>query len=570
MSTIHKHSKAVAFSIGRFHRKKTESKENMRETGSGPLIMASHPPASSVDSQKRPGGMILLAPRRVQVAFTNTTSTRKLESHGLLDEDRSSRGYELGSGKGRDNDKKKDKERNKKQEREKVKQKPQRQEESKGKERALGAFQEGSVDVVNLSETSKFINASSGSGSYQTPSVITASTIVAPSVPLTPLSSRVDFNTQRTDNDTTSRSVTTNLVTSRARRRRRRIHDTLEMYDDEDEYDCDAGRHSPPTTTPHSETYGTVNASFLEQLNVERAQQELETESVFKRLFRGRNNRATSATVGPPTAQSQANYDPPWIVLPSRRKQEQQQRVVENLNSSFMDVGLLPSNHRTKKRSGSVLRKNREEQPNGILSEVPEESLYMLLPLWPGETDPISIQDHLHLLRRIPPADRRQYVLIYYRSTGKKGDKKKRSSPAVDADRTDRSILLTSFHISARFVAHNELIGSGIRVPDEGLTISGPLDYAWETLPSAEAREECKSGWVIGVCSSRESGIEFIPEGLIRMDLCRASWKSPNAVNDDFIPPEPPLHLTPIGQSVVEMAWLGAIALTSFGQVGQV
>ncbi len=379
MSTIHKHSKAVGFSIGRFHRKKTESKEKTREAGSGPLITASHPPAA--DSQRRSGCMILLAPKRVQVAFTNTTSTRKLESHGLLDEDRSSRGireYELRSDRERERGKKKDKERNKKHEREKEKQKPpQRQGESKskGKERALGAFQETrSVDVVNLSVTSRFTNASSGSDSYQTPSVITASTIVAPSAPLTPLSSRVDFNTQHTDNETTSRSTTTN--TNRPHRRRRRIHDPLEMYEDEDEYDCDAGRHSPPTTTPHSETYGTVDASLIEQLNMERAQQELETGSVLKRLFRGRNTRAT---VGPATGQLEANYDPPWIVLPSRSKQEQQQRVVENLNSSFMDVGLLPSNHKMKRRSGSALRKKREEQPNGILSEVPEESLYMLL-----------------------------------------------------------------------------------------------------------------------------------------------------------------------------------------------
>ncbi|KAF8739444.1 hypothetical protein AX14_009617 [Amanita brunnescens Koide BX004] len=580
VSTVHKHSKAVAFSIGRFYRKKNESKEKMRETGGGPLITASHPPAPSPDSQKRPGGMILLAPRRVQVAFTNTTSTRKLESHGLLDDDRSGRGlkeHELRSDRERERVKKKGKERSKK-EREKEKQKPsKKQEEWKGKERAPGAFQETrSVDVVNFTDTSRFTNASSGSVSHQTSSVTTSSTIVVPSVPPTPLlSPSVDFNSQHTDplalDTTRSRSITpitTNLqVSNRPRPRRRRIHDPLEMYEDED--DEDAGRYSPPTRTPHSETYGTVDASLIEQINMERAQHELETGSVFKRLFRGRNNRAT---VGPAIGQLEANYEPPWIVLPSRSKQEQQQRVVENLNSSFMDVGLLPSNHKMKNRSGSALQKKREEQSSGILSEVPEDSLYMLLPLWPGETDPISIQDHLHLVKRIPPTDIRQYVLIYYRSMGsrKKGDKKKRSSPSIDADRTDRSILLTSFHISARFVAHNELIGTGVRVPDEGLTISGPLDHAWETLPSAEAREECKSDWVIGVCNSRESGVEFIPEGLVKMDLCRASWKSPNAVNDDFIPPEPTLHLTPIGRSVVEMAWLGAVALTSFGQVGQV
>jgi hypothetical protein len=158
-------------------------------------------------------------------------------------------------------------------------------------------------------------------------------------------------------------------------------------------------------------------------------------------------------------------------------------------------------------------------------------------------------------------------LLIYYRSLDSDKKKKKRTSPSTDYERSDRSILLTSFHISARFVAHNELIGTGIRVPDEGLTVSGALDYAWETLPSAEVLEE-KSGWVIGICNSRESGVEFIPEGLVKMDLCRMSWQPPSAVNDNYIPPEPSLQLTPIGQAVVEMAWLGSLALTSFGQVG--
>ena len=394
--------------------------------------------------------------------------------------------------------------------------------------------------------------------------------MVASSIPSTPPSSSdADLNvstTQVSSRAASGRSITpistTNLLSiSKIRyRRRRRIHDPLELYEDEEEYSED-GRYSPPTRTPHNETYGTVDASLIEQLNLERAQHELETGSVLRRIFRGRSNRTS---VGSATGHLEANYVPPWILLPSRSKQEQQQRVVENLNSSFMDVGLLPSNHRMKRHSS---KKKRDEQANGILSEVPEESLYMLLPLWPGETDPISAQDHLHLLKRIPPSEQRQYLLIYYRSLDSDKKKKKRTSPSTDYERNDRSILLTSFHISARFVAHNELIGTGIRVPEEGLTISGALDHAWETLPSAEVLEE-KSDWVIGICNSRESGVEFIPEGLVKMDLCRMSWQPPSAVNDNYIPPEPSLQLTPIGQAVVEMAWLGAIALTSFGQVG--
>ncbi|KAF8629895.1 hypothetical protein AX15_003251 [Amanita polypyramis BW_CC] len=595
-STVHKHSKAVAFSIGRFHRKKNEHRDKLREIGSGPLITASHPPAPSPDSQKRPGGMILLAPRRVQVAFTNTTSTRKLESHGLLDEDRPRKvkkeydpiKYEREREK-KEMDKRKQKDRGKQKEggkekqREGGKEKQKKREESKGKERATDLLQPettastSSARPLASTDMTRTANVSSGSDTYQTPSVAASTTVVGPSIPSTPLlSPSMNLSTSQTEvfkSDTLNRSIvpiTPNLPDgNRPRRRRRRVHDPLDLDEDEDDYEHENhGRYSPPTRTPYSETYGTVDASLIEQLNLERAQNELETGSVFKRLFRSRNNRTV---IGPATGHLEANYEPPWIVLPSRSKQEQQQRVVENLNSSFMDVGLLPSSHKSKNRSKSVLGKKRDDQTTGFLSEVPEDSLYMLLPLWPGETDPISTQNHLHLVKRIPPSDHRQYVLIFYQPQNpKKGDKKKRPSPFIEGDLTDRSILLTSFHISARFVAHNDLIGTGIRVPDEGLTISGPLDYAWDTLPSAEAREDRKTDWVIGMCNSREAGIEFIPEGLVKMDLCRMSWKPPSAVSDNYVPPEPSLHLTPIGRSVVEMAWLGAVALTSFGRVGQV
>ncbi|KAF8635200.1 hypothetical protein AX17_003976 [Amanita inopinata Kibby_2008] len=600
-STIHKHSKAVAFSIGRFYRKKNEIKEK-REAGTGPLITASHPPAPLPESQKRPGSMILLAPRKVQVAFTNTTSTRRLESHGLLDEEQPSTGAKdkERDRKGKDdNGKDREKERkDKDKDKERVKEKQQGQpksgdregkkaKEQKDKERPAMTnpstiLSSGTVGATPLLEVSKFANSSSSSAeTYQASTLGRSSTIVASSsVPPTPLLSPAsDISAHYSqfdslfapDQPTTPTVANSPSVRNVSRRRRRRVHDPLEMDEDDDEYDDDDGdsygRYSPPTRTPHSEAYGTVDASLIEQLNLERAQYEQETNSVFRKLFRGRNNRTP---VGPVTGQLEANYVPPWIVLPSRSRQEQQQRVVENLNSSFMDVGLLPSAHRAKSRASSTHSKKRDDLSTNILGEVPEESLYMLLPLWPGETDPIAAQKHLHLDKRIPPADQRQYLLLFYKSqkTQKSSKKRSRVSPSRDGERTDRSILLNSFHISARFVAHNELIGTGIRVPDDGLSICGPLDYAWETLPSPEIREECKSDWVIiGICHSREGGVEFVPDGIAKMGLCLMSSKPPSAVNDKYIPSEPSLQLTPVGRAVLEMVWLGSIALTSFGQV---
>lgn len=84
---------------------------------------------------------------------------------------------------------------------------------------------------------------------------------------------------------------------------------------------------------------------------------------------------------------------------------------------------------------------------------------------------------------------------------------------------------------------------------------------------------------VIGMCTSRERGIEFVPEGLEKLGLARRV-PDPQLAPDEHDPPakrysitgveesdevsDTMLILTPIGRAVVEMAWLGAMALTSF------
>ena len=84
---------------------------------------------------------------------------------------------------------------------------------------------------------------------------------------------------------------------------------------------------------------------------------------------------------------------------------------------------------------------------------------------------------------------------------------------------------------------------------------------------------------VIGLCSSREKGIEFVPEGLEKLGLARrvpdptatitdqdsAKRFSITGVDEQDENADTMLVLTPIGRAVVEMAWLGAMALTSFG-----
>ncbi|KAJ7249241.1 hypothetical protein B0H12DRAFT_1122504 [Mycena haematopus] len=162
----------------------------------------------------------------------------------------------------------------------------------------------------------------------------------------------------------------------------------------------------------------------------------------------------------------------------------------------------------------------------------------MLLPLWPGETDPVSERNATRQPHEIP-TEQRQYLLVSYKPTderaapreGKKGSShnssregKKGSHNSSLTSSADGGIgkacdiLLTSYHISARLVSHADLQGSDVRVPDEGLAVSGPWHEAWLTMPQIATRDH--GLLVIGTCVSRDAGIEFDPEGLVRMGLC--------------------------------------------------
>ncbi|KAJ7829123.1 hypothetical protein B0H13DRAFT_2107649 [Mycena leptocephala] len=70
---------------------------------------------------------------------------------------------------------------------------------------------------------------------------------------------------------------------------------------------------------------------------------------------------------------------------------------------------------------------------------------------------------------------------------------------------------------------------------------------------------------VIGTCASREAGLEFDPKGLVKMGLC---IPVPPDAGAHELQEEPVAELTPIGKAVLEMAWIGSIAVTSFGPVG--
>lgn len=292
-------------------------------------------------------------------------------------------------------------------------------------------------------------------------------------------------------------------------------------------------------------------------------------------------------------------YDPPWVTFASREQQEIQRNVLGRLEYSFEHVGLLPpkdkdldqersrTNNTVKEglhelNVGSILPKLHKKKD--ILSPVPADAFFMLLPLWPADTD-------IHSQRLSPfdipsiPAESRKYLLIFYKSL--QVEQSSKGSAIYDSR---LKILLPGFRAIARQVSYQELQGTGIRIPEQGISVNGPLEDAFTQMPglrdtgsgsglgtspsSVSDSQLC----VIASCYSRDVGLEFDPEALIELGLCRilGSKGDTNADEKSSLPARMDeqqfdaersmtVKLTPIGNAVMEMVWVGGLALTSFG-----
>lgn len=489
--------------------------------------------------------MILLAPRRIQEDFTSTETTRKLESHGLLDQEKPRTGSD------RDRDRERARRHKEKQEKEVEK----RRKAAESKTKSKGQTRDDSTLATSSSGS-----LASGSTLIPRPNPPPSS---APSLHTYPPSSTASINSTSSNEATFDRIISRD---SSLARRRRRVRDPLDTSDDDDDDD-----DPRPTRTPHSEAYGTVDPSVAEEM---RRVRERDSGTLLSRLFRSHNT---------PTAENRpaAGHAPaPWMLLQPRDKADETARAMNNLGKSFMGVGLVGTHH-TKQKSKRI--------PSGtsnavdIFQDIPPESFYMLLPLWPENTDPVSERKAPHYVKPVIPNEQRQYLLVYYkvaldasedRKGGPEAKKRSRNSPTSSYDsQTKRddprgTTLLSTFHISARLVSYRDLQGSGVRIPDEGLSVAGPLEAAYSSMPIS-VREQGLFEFVLGVCNSREGGVEFQPDGLIKMGLCIQTsevLEGPLSEEDEF--PEPELELTPLGRAVMEMSWLGALAMTSFGPAG--
>ncbi|KAJ7141327.1 hypothetical protein C8R44DRAFT_974870 [Mycena epipterygia] len=549
-TNIHKHSKVMAFSIHRhykptrapgFSASGTRGSISVGAGARGSVSTASGRVATH-EERRRPTAMILLAPRHVQEAYTSTNTTKGLRSHGLLDEGRD-RDRERERSTGRDRDRAREKEREKEKERERERA---RQNGSKGGKARQQQQQSSTGSVTGSTSGNSF-----AAGWHTYPPGPSDAGFASPgpnpgSGPSPP-----------------------------ARRRRR------DSLDDDDDDDSDKERALSSRTT-HNEAFSTMDASSIDQMvQAQDARYGDGANGVLSRVLR----RAAPA----PAPAPHSVYIPPWVTLQSRVKQEERRRRHDVLSNSFEDVGLLPP----KKSSGGGRARKAGGQAAGvdIFAQVPADALFMLLPLWPGPTDPVSERTATRAPHEIP-TEQRQYLLVSYKPTderaparkhedGGRSSKKDRSSHSSPTSSGDAGsggstggkgcdILLSSYHISARLVSHADLQGSGVRVPDEGLAVLGPWHEAWLSMPQIATRDH--GLLVIGTCVSREAGVEFDPEGLVKMGLCipvpQDGGMGAGAVADELQQEEPVAELTPIGKAVLEMAWIGCIAVTSFGLAG--
>jgi hypothetical protein len=575
-SVIHKHSRAIAFSIFRSY--------SLFQPKRGGTSL----PLGPRNIHMQTSGGIMLAPKKVQEQYTSTRTTSTLNTHNLLEDGpRKHGGGSDKSGSRRTSLLEKEKRREKDKEKDDAKKaKAKDKKKDKKNEKAKASFPTESTESSTTTSSAGSVDPSA-SHIMAAPVRATTSKITFVSSPKTvvklqpssgpssPESSAPDHPIKKPlDED----QVSPVSVVDRIRGHRDSI--------DSDE--------RLPTRTPHAEAFGTLDPNDIEHLR--RAQKPFDGGSSFAnrifRRFRGVSSRPDSSG-SLPAVTPQSAYSPPWIVTAGRDQNEEHVRVLTDLNNSFRDVGLLHTQpHKTTTKSSS-----KKKTGHDIFDFIPEDSLYMLLPLWAGETDPStnhSLSAQTTTLPTIP--EDRQYLLVWYvpfENKGKKAEqqqqqpqqqanakkKAKQSHSTSDntSDTNQKNVYLSTFRVDARLVGYNDLRGSGIRLPSDGLAITAP---AWEAVSYNDeaAREVMQmSETVICVCSSREKGFHFQPEGLTKLGLCSQDEVAPSPhpppVN---LGPQFPPHLyeyeqsevepflTPIGRAAVEMVWLGCLAITSF------
>lgn len=531
---VHKHSKAIAFSLFRVHGLFSPATRAKSGQLSSNLQGRSHVNTANG---------IMLAPRRVQEQYTSTHTTSKLTTHGLLGDTKSKEQRRRDGSNGRAR---------------------------RRRTSAILANSEPSAKRVSKArsqgELSNRANASQASSSIAVKTLPSSSVIEDKMKTKSPSA----FDDVQSPQPTKKSSVATinTVETSQSSTSTQVEATSTDEEDDQDhDQDEDLGPSPLPTRTPHAEAFATLDPTHIEYVRAKSAKRPIGQDSRvpwYRRLVGKHDTARAGFPHSVSTAAVEATFTPPWLVIADRQAQEDNEQLVNNLSNSFKDVGLL---HSVPRNRGT---KPRPKAKSELLSPVPDECLYMLVPLWPGETDEPGDATAVNVA-----LEERQFVLVYYVPFDERNPEKameliltqQKSTSSSDVI-SSRSINISAFSVCARLVGAPELRGSGIRLPEVGLAVSGPMSEAIKAVPATSVRAEYPDNLVMGVCYGRNLGMEFIPESLVKLGLCLPlppptpyDPDRPDASEDELV-----CHLSSIGRAVVEMAWLGCMAVTSFAE----
>ena len=557
--------------------------------------------AVSAAGRSLPGasGAIMLAPKKVQEQYTSTRTTSKLTTHGLLGDDdkpdRSGQTTRPHTSDGRRRAASVSHKENEKREKErKEKEKKQREKEGKAKVKAKKG-QLKKKEQTASAESSSTVNSAHGTiGTFSTSvegkqrrhSVHQVRQVLVSDAASDTATST--FNASGSTSTTSSNTIKkhssfesslspvspdthTNTTEPVGRALYNHSDDTLL---DREPIDGDDDLPTTVTRTPHAEAFTSLDPNVIEYVRSKTGSRVPPDGYVHwsKRWFSGFARPAKSTThtppfpVGPSTAVLDAHYIPPWMTIADRTAQETNERLIQNLNDSFKDVGLV----HTKPAKQSKQKKNSTSRD--LFGEVPDDALYMLLPLWASETDEASQAESPGTKFSNVPVEERLYLLVYYNPFHEKESKskvvlkKKSFSPESSLEpMDDKTVFLKAFRVSARLVGYNELRGSGVRLPSMGLSVTGPVREAMQYAPPSCLRTQHHDDCVVAVCMERGRGVEFVPEGLFKLGLTIPPIDLELQAATELEVAS--LTLSPIGRSAVEMIWLGCLAVTSFGAV---
>ena len=585
---VHKHSQAKAFSIFRSH--SLFKPKQTQKPGQG---------ARHLDTSQS----ILLATKNVQEQYTSTKTTGRLKTHGLLEEQSTPAPSQPEPSEGSPNggspqggsttasirhsrshslirkDKGKAKEEKKKKEKEKEKKKEKR----KDGTGSQTSSREGITIVTKDGFWSRLPGRHSATPSSSQPSLSNHPVASGSGTTTDQSTSSASYSTTSTPTSTTNsspiipESVPSSLPPSRSPLQPRipssshsyRIFRSAlgEVEDDDDDFDHEY--HAPVQKRSHAEIYASLPPLHHEQarnqIRFNHPSTAIASRPRFPKIFPRKGGSPSDWLPNSPTT-SLVPSPVPWL-LTNNSNSQQGHMVMSNLNDNFGAVGLVP----TRPNSQRLANKSRAKNTGGLLLPVPDDSVYMLLPLFAGETDvEFQLED---MSRYEVPLESRKYLLVYYVPFDKRadGERKKKAEPpnlshSVSQKAKNKMVFLSSFRVSAHLMSYQDFKGSGIRLPATGLSVTGPLAQA---QPPDVKPEMYRDPIAIAQCSKRDNGIEFLPEGLHKLGLCHREQieqiVDPNDFDDDDDKVEYEYELSALGRAVVEMAWVGAMAVTSFG-----